>query len=83
VWGDRCVFHAVHAQGPEMLQITVQLESARVQLLVLVVSTRWSTLIRIMKFPKLNLSTQEGCPYVSLIAIKSKQVLVHFALSLR
>ena len=61
-----------------MLQIIVQLESAWVKLLVLVVSTRWSTLIRIMKFPKLNLSTQEGYPYVFLIAVKSKQVSCAF-----
>jgi hypothetical protein len=33
VWGNTCVFYAVHAQGPEMLQIILQLESARVKLL--------------------------------------------------
>ena len=64
----------VHAQGPEMLQIILQLESARVKLLVLVVSMHWSTLIRIMNFPKLNLSTQEGFSYVSMMAVKSKQL---------
>lgn len=78
MWGDKYVFYAVHAQAPEMLQIIVQLESSRVKLLVLVVSTQWSTLIRSMKVPKLNLSTEEDRPYVSLIAVTSIQVLCVF-----
>jgi hypothetical protein len=57
--GDKCVLYAVYAQGPEMIQINVQLESSRVKLLVLVVSTQWTTLIRIMKVPKLNLAPKD------------------------
>lgn len=64
MYGDKYVFYAVYVQGPEMLQIIVQLKSSRVKLLVLVASTHWSTLFRIMKVPKLNLSKQEDCPYV-------------------
>ena len=61
-----------------MLQITIQLEFSRVKFLVLVVTTYWSTLIRIMKVSNLNLSPKEGYPYISLIVIGSKQVRCAF-----
>jgi hypothetical protein len=69
---DKYVFYAVYAQGAEMIQIIVQSESSRVKFLVLVVSTQWSTLIRIMQVPKLNLNPKEDYPYVSLNIVSSK-----------